>query len=93
MNELLYIINVHSASIACFKWFRCGVSLASTHVNGLQLMNVDTRACGMMLSASTTISADFLKYNSGIVVVGMVASSYLLFGRMCYFHGRDVDCG
>ena len=55
MNVLWSRIDVHSSSIARFQCSRCGLSMASAYVNASLLMDVDVRACTMIISAFAEI--------------------------------------
>jgi hypothetical protein len=55
VNVLLSRIDVQSSSIARFQCIFCGLSMASMHVNGSLLMDVDARAFAMIISAFAEI--------------------------------------
>jgi hypothetical protein len=55
LNVLLSRIDVHSSSMACFQWSRCGLSMASAYVNRSLLVDVDARAFAMMISVFVEI--------------------------------------
>jgi hypothetical protein len=51
VNVLMSRIYVHSSSIARFQSSCCGLSMASSYVNGSLLMDVHARAFVMIISA------------------------------------------
>ena len=55
MNVLLNRIDGDSPSIAHFQLYHCGLFMASTYMNRPLVMDVDARACAMMICACVQI--------------------------------------
>jgi len=73
---------VHASSMARFQWSRCGLLMATAHVNGSLLMDVDACAIAMKIIAF----GEILTRHLGIRFVdegGGVHYHYIVAGAWC----------